>query len=116
MSEIKRSDDAQEFNAEGATVPFYKYTIDNIEYIEFDTSRCGPPEPMVNAMTALSFLKDSGTKVVMINHKNPGGLINKIGENFDVDISNREDGTFQILFSYKQGDSEKADLSQNTCG
>ncbi len=56
-----------------------------MEYFEFDTSRCGPPEPMVNAMAGLKLVTDSGKKLVMINHKRPMGLLNKIGENFDIE-------------------------------
>lgn len=111
MSEIAK----QEFFQDGATVPFFKYKIGETEYIEFDTSRCGPPEPMVNAMTALGLLKNANTKVVMINHKKPGGLLDKIGENFDIQVSNRSDGLVEIVFSYKAGASEKADLTQKSC-
>lgn len=32
---------------------FLTYTHDDITYIEFDTSMCVPPEPMINGMIAL---------------------------------------------------------------
>jgi len=110
MTEILK----KSLDVEGATVPFYTYTIEDTQYIEFDTSKCGPPEPMVNAMAGLAFV-DKGTKLVMINHKSPGGLISKIGENYDVENETLDDGRVKLIFSYKEGESEKADLSQNSC-
>jgi len=46
----------KELQVEGATVPFYEYEDSEGRVIEFDSSECGPPEPMVNAMTALKFI------------------------------------------------------------
>ena len=114
MQMITKPQNAEIFEVEGATVPFYKYTIGDIEYIEFDTSKCGPPEPMVNAMTALKYLKDKNTKVVMINHKKPMGLIEKIEENYDIEII-KNDKIVQLIFSYKEGKTEQADLNQQSC-
>ena len=99
----------------GATVPFFTYTIEETQYFEFDTSMCGPPDPMVNAMAGLKLLDNSNKKLVMINHKFPGGLISKIGENYDHERGKTADGKIQITFSYKSGESEKADLTQNSC-
>lgn len=106
----------EQFSVDGATVPFYRYTINDTLYIEFDTSKCGPPEPMVNAMTALELIKDSSTKVVMINHKMPMGLFDKIGKNFEIADEKLPDGTVKLVFSYKAGATEGADLSQKSCG
>ena len=99
---------------EGATVPFYTYKMGETQFIEFDTSKCGPPEPMVNAMAGLK-LVDENTKLAMINHKKPGGLLNKIGENYEIESEKLEDGRVKLLFSYKAGESEKANLSENSC-
>jgi hypothetical protein len=52
----------------------------------------------------------------MINHKKPGGLISKIGENYDIETEDMEDGRVKLTFSYKSGESEKANLADNTCG
>jgi hypothetical protein len=73
-----------------------------------------PPEPMVNAMIGLSMV-DANTKLLMVNHKKPGGLLNKVGENYDYEAIDKADGCIQLLFSYKQGKSEEADLSNNKC-
>jgi len=111
MSELMK----EPLEVEGATVPFYTYKIGETQFIEFDTSKCGPPEPMVNAMVGLKFLHDSSKKVVMINHKKPGGLLDKIGENYEIETEKMEDGRVKLIFSYKAGESEKANLSENSC-
>ena len=112
MSEIEK----KEIDVAGATVPFYEYTIGETQYYEFDTSKCGPPEPMVNAMSGLKLIKSPQQKVVMINHKKPMGLLDKIGENYNIDFEKMEDGSVKLIFSYRENESEKADLSQNSCG
>ncbi len=111
MSEITK----EVIEVAGATVPFFTYTMGEDQYFEFDTSKCGPPDPMVNAMAGLKLIDSATKKVVMINHKNPGGLIAKIGENYDIATENLEDGTVKLTFSYKVGESEKADLTKNSC-
>lgn len=113
--EIQKPADAEEFQAEGATVPFYKYKAGDTEYIEFDSSRCGPPEPMVNAMTAVNFIKDNNTKVIMINHQSPMGLLDKISQNYNVEEQDIEGGKVKLIFSYKVGETEKVDLSDKSC-
>jgi len=105
----------ESLEVEGATVPFYTYKIEDTQYIEFDTSKCGPPDPMVNAMAGLNLVTPN-TKLVMINHKSPAGLLSKIGENYTIESEDLEDGRVKLIFSYKTGESEKADLSQNSCG
>jgi hypothetical protein len=112
MSELMK----ELIEVEGSTVPFYTYTIGETQFIEFDTSKCGPPDPMVNAMAGLKLLDAPNKKVIMINHKKPGGLISKIGENYDIETENMEDGRVKLTFSYKVGESEKANLADNTCG
>ncbi len=100
----------------GATVPFFTYTMGDTQYFEFDTSKCGPPDPMVNAMAGLKLIDSSNKKLVMINHKYPGGLIGKIGENYSHTKEETADGNVKLVFSYIAGESEKADLSKNSCG
>ena len=112
MSELVKN----ELDVMGATVPFYTYTVEDTQYFEFDTSKCGPPDPMVNAMAGLKLIDASSKKLVMINHKFPGGLIGKIGENYSHEKEEMSDGNVKIIFSYIAGESEKADLTKNTCG
>ncbi len=107
--------DAQKVEVPGATVDFYKFERDGVTYYAFDTSRCGPPEPMVNAMAGLKLVDSPNVKLIMINHKKPMGLLNKIGENYDIEIQELDDGRVKLVFGYKEGASEKADLSDNSC-
>jgi len=105
----------EEISVAGATVPFFTYTQGDEVFYEFDTSRCGPPEPMVNAMAGLKLITDPYKKLVMINHKKPMGLFDKIGENYHIDTEEMEDGRFKLIFTYLEEKSEKADLSQTSC-
>jgi hypothetical protein len=111
MSELNK----EEIEVMGATVPFFTYTLGEDQVLEFDTSKCGPPDPMVNAMAGLKLIDSPNKKLVMINHKKPGGLLEKIGENYDTEIEQLEDGRVKLTFSYKSGESEQADLTQNSC-
>jgi len=111
MSELNK----QPIEVPGATVPFFTYTDGETQYYEFDTSKCGPPEPMVNAMAGLKMIDGPNKKVVMINHKKPMGLLDKIGENYNIDAENMEDGRVKLIFSYKEGASEEATLDDASC-
>jgi len=111
MSEIEK----KEIEIEGATVPFFEYNIGETQYYEFDTSKCGPPEPMVNAMAGLKLIDSPNKKVVMINHKKPMGLLDKIGENYNIETETLDDGRVKLIFSYKEGESEKANLNDAAC-
>lgn len=105
----------QPIAVEGATVDFVTYKADGITYYQFDTSRCGPPEPMVNAMAGLRLIDAPDKKLIMINHTSPGDLFNKIDENFDYIVEPLEDGNVKVVFSYKPHKSEQADLTQTHC-
>ena len=111
MSELIK----EALEVEGATVPFFTYRDGEDQIIEFDTSKCGPPDPMVNAMAGLKLLDAPNKKVVMINHKSPGGLLAKIGENYDITEEKLDDGRVKLVFSYKTGESEKANLNDAVC-
>jgi hypothetical protein len=111
MSDIQK----EQIEVMGSTVPFFTYTMGETQYFEFDTSKCGPPDPMVNAMAGLKLIDAPNKKLVMINHKKPMGLLEKISENFDITDEKLEDGRVKLVFSYKVGDSEQADLTQTSC-
>ena len=98
----------------GATVPFFKEDIDGITYYSFDTSATPPPEPMVNAMLGLQLL-DASSKLIMINHKSPGGLFSKVEAEFDYEVEELEDGRVKVLFSKKQNANGQTDFSKNSC-
>ncbi|MEE8588064.1 MAG: hypothetical protein V3S80_01815 [Sulfurimonadaceae bacterium] len=107
--------DATKISVEGSTVDFYTYMKENTTYYQFDTSMTGPPEPMVNAMAGLNLIDSADKKLVMINHKSPGGLISKIGENYNIEEEAIGGSKVKLVFSYKSGASEEADLSDNSC-
>ena len=112
MSEIKK----EPIQVPGATVPFFTYKMGETQYFEFDTSKCGPPEPMVNAMAGLKLIDSADKKLVMINHKKPMGLLDKIGENFNLESEEKlNDGRVKLIFGYKAGESEKANLDDASC-
>ncbi len=106
----------ESIEVEGANVPFFTYVAGEDQVFEFDTSKCGSPDPMVNAMAGLKLLDTAHKKIVMINNKKPGGLLDKVGKNYHIEIDKLEDGRVKLTFSYISGESEKADLSDNTCG
>ena len=106
---------AIKFELKGTTVDFFKYEEDGCLYYYFDTSMTAAPEPMINAMAGLGLLDGINKKLVMINHKVPGGLFGKIGDNFGHDIQELEDGRAKVVFWFLEGESYKADLTQTSC-
>ena len=56
--------DKEKIDIPMTTLDFYTYTKDDITYYEFDATECSPPEPMVNTMRALQFLKDKNEVLV----------------------------------------------------
>lgn len=106
----------ESFEATGASVPFYKITLNGINYIGFDTTKCSPPEPMVNAMIALNFIKDNKTRAIMINHKFPSGLIPKIENQFSYEKEELLDGSVKIEFILKDESLSKSYNSNVSCG
>lgn len=98
----------------GATVDFFKEIQDGVTVYQFDTSRCGPPEPMVNAMAGLQLL-DKNAKLVMINHKAPGGLFPKIEADFDYEVTELDDGKVRVEFRKKSDAANITDFTQNSC-
>lgn len=107
--------DAELIEVEGATVDFYTFKANGYTFYQFDTSLYGPPEPMVNAMAGLHLIDTPEKKLIMINHTSPGGLFNKIGQNYDYIVEPLEGDNVKVVFTYKEGDSEAADLTQTSC-
>lgn len=112
MSEINKTP----LEVTGATVPFFTYADGETQVYEFDTSKCGPPDPMVNAMSGLALIDAPNKRLDMINHKKPMGLLGKIGDNYNISDVELPDGNVVISFTYKQGSSEQANLSDMKCG
>lgn len=106
--------EAKKIEIEGSTVDFFEHNLDGQTLYYFDTSNCGAPEPMVNAMAGLQLL-DTNKKLIMINHKPPMGLFPRIQSDFDYLIEELEDGRHKVVFSAKADESSKTDFTQNTC-
>ncbi len=107
--------DAKKIEIANATVDFFEYIQDGLTFYYFDTSACGPPEPMVNAMLGLQLLDNDNKRLIMINHKAPGGLFPKIEENYTYEVS-QIDGMAKVVFAFKGGNSNDTDFSSNKCG
>ena len=105
----------QEIQLEGATVPFLKYEKNGITFLEFDSSLCGHPEPMINAMTGLQAL-EGGQKLVMINSKAPMGLFPKIEDEFTFEIEELDDGKAKVIFSKRADGEAKTNFADTGCG
>lgn len=101
--------EASKIDVTGATVDFYKLEKDGESTYYFDSSKCGPPDPMVNAMCGLKLIKGTNDKLVMINHKAPGGLFAKLQD--DISYSTEEvDGLVKIVFSNNAASTSASDL------
>ncbi|MCK9454216.1 hypothetical protein [Sulfurimonas sp.] len=101
--------EALKIDVVGATVDFFKLEKDGQSSYYFDTSKCGPPDPMVNAVSGLKLIKGTDDKLVMINHKAPGGLFSKLGDDISYETEMLEGGLVKIIFS-DNGSSSTTDL------
>ena len=104
---------SNELNLEGATVPFYTYIKEGNSYLQFDTSLCEHPEPMINAMIGLQNIKEN-QQLIMINHKAPMGLFSKVEADFDNNVEELGNGKFKITFT-KKTSSTSTDFNDTTC-
>ena len=86
-----------ELSLDNATVSFYEKD----GFLGFDSRNCVPPEPMINARVGLNALKE-GQKLVMVNHRNPLGLLPGVAPFFDIETE-QIDGYFKLTFSKKSG-------------
>ena len=109
-------DTAKRFQPDGATVEFVEYEEEGVKIIGFDSQMCIPPEPMVNAMIALQMLDNPQTKIIMVNHRSPVGLLAKVNANYIIDEEKLAGEAVRLTFHYKEGATEKADLSNSRCG
>ncbi len=108
--------EVQKIVVDGATVDFYKLEKDGQSTYYFDTSKEGPPHPMVNAMAGLGMIKGTNDTLVMINHKAPGGLFAKLEDDVKYISQDLDDGLVKVVFSYNENALNESDLSQTSCG
>lgn len=114
MSNIPEN--ANKIEVLGATVDFFQLEKDGQSTYYFDTSKCGPPDPMVNAMSGLKLIKNTDDKLVMINHKTPGGLFGKLDADVANEVENMEDGLVKITFTSVNDAGVDSDLTKTSCG
>ncbi|MCF6330514.1 MAG: hypothetical protein L3I99_03075 [Sulfurimonas sp.] len=112
MSSIPQ--DAQQIEAMGSSVDFFKTVQDGVSTYYFDTSKCGPPAPMVNAMAGLQLLEEN-SKLVMINHKSPGGLFPKIQDDYNYEVEDLADGNVKVVFTKKSNGAGTTNYNDNKC-
>jgi hypothetical protein len=106
--------EAEKIEVEGATVDFYKLAKDGESTYYFDTSKTGPPHPMVNAMSGLKLIKNTNDKLVMINHKAPGGLFGKLEADVEHEVEDIEGGLVRVTFRSVDAGVD-SDLTQTSC-
>ncbi len=82
----------------GASLPFYSYIIDGVEYIEFDSSESMPPEPMMNALKGFELISGTDKRLVMINAHEPMPLYHRIADMFSWDVDVLENGNVKVVF------------------
>lgn len=107
--------EVSEFLPNGASVPFVEFERDGVKYFGFDSRSCVPPEPMVNAIIGLKMLDNENKKLIMVNHRSPVGLLAKIEDFYKIETKELENGAFELTFSYIDGKSDKADLTDSSC-
>ena len=108
-------ENAVEIEVNGATVPFHKYEQDGVTFLQFDSSKAGHPEPMINAMSGLQTIQGD-EKLVMINSKAPMGLFPKVEAGFNFEVAELEDGRAKVIFSIRGEGDAKTDFADTGCG
>lgn len=106
--------EATKIEVTGATVDFFELAKDGVSTYYFDTSKCGPPDPMVNAMCGLRLIKNTNNTLVMINHKSPGGLFAKLEADIAHTVESTDDGLLKITFKNVNAGVD-SDLTQTAC-
>ena len=106
--------DAQKIEVNGATVDFFELAKDGVSTYYFDTSKCGPPDPMVNAMSGLVLIKGNNNSLVMINHKAPGGLFGKLEADVAYKSEDIDGGLVKVTFTNVDAGVD-SDLTQTSC-
>ena len=106
--------DAQKIEVNGATVDFFELAKNGVSTYYFDSSKCGPPDPMVNAMSGLALIKGNCNTLVMINHKAPGGLFAKLADDISHTVE-EVDGLMKITFTNNANSTTDSDLTQTAC-
>jgi len=83
----------------GASLPFYTYEDGGITYIEFDSSKSDPPEPMVNVMKGFELIAGTDKRLVMINAQEPAPLYPRIADRVTWEVEVLDSGDIKIVFT-----------------
>ena len=107
--------EAVKIKVTGATVDFFELVENGLNIYYFDTSKCEPPDPMVNAVIGLQLIKGTDNKLVMINHKSPGGLFNKLDADIAYEVEELGNGLVKVVFINVNNAGVDSDLTQASC-
>lgn len=105
----------QSVDIEGATLPFFRHQDGEHAVIEFDSTGCSCPIPMVNAMAGLSRIAASGETLHMINGFEPEGLYARIEGFFTWTAIPESEKQVRICFMPIAGRASTLDFSNNRC-
>jgi hypothetical protein len=100
---------------EGASLPFYRFQEGSDTIIEFDSTGCGCPIPMVNAMAGLQRAAASGEILHMINGFEPVGLYARIEGYFNWSVRLESGKQVRICFTPVLGRAGELDFGNNQC-
>jgi len=70
---------------------------------------------MVNAMSGLKLIEGTNNKLVMINHKTPGGLFGKLADDVRHSVEELDDGLVKVTFTYNPDATAQSDFTQTSC-
>lgn len=105
----------QPIEIEGASLPFYRFQEGSDTIIEFDSTGCGCPIPMVNAMAGLQRTAASGEVLHMVNGFEPVGLYARIEGHFTWTVKAESDKQVRISFTPVPGRAGELDFGNNRC-
>ena len=81
-----------------ATLDFYKYEEDGLNFYEFDATKCQPPEPMVNTMCGLALLVSKDDRLVGKFFHEPFPLYDRIPLTISHEAKELDSGDFRVIF------------------
>ncbi len=85
---------------EGTTLPFVTYEKDATRYYFFDATQSSPPEPMINALRALEYIKKGEILIGLFFHA-PEPLFAKIEPFFEYKVTPLTSGDVEVEFRRK---------------
>lgn len=114
MATIVSSMNKQPLSLDDATLPFWRYRSGEQEVIEFDSTGCECPVPMMNAMAGLERIARTGETLVMINGFEPQGLYDRIRGCFDWRVQPLDEQRVMVIFNGRDG-CDQLDFSDRYC-